>query len=159
MRRGGRFLDRAGPRRGLPLTDEPDLHLLVDGHRADGSFRPDGHCIFDLRRRPSEVRVVSRAGSPAELGLSRDPRVLGVAVRQVRVWQGARLRILDAADASLAGGFHAFEPDNGFRWTDGDATLPATLFAGIEGACQLELLVGATTRYPLYAEAVGRAAA
>ena len=27
-----RLLDRAGPRPGLPLTDDPDLHLLVNGH-------------------------------------------------------------------------------------------------------------------------------
>jgi autotransporter passenger strand-loop-strand repeat protein len=154
-----RFLDRAGPRPGLPLTDEPDLHLLMDGKRIDGSLRPNGHRAFDLPRRPWELRMVSRAGSPAELGLARDPRMLGVAVRHVQVWQGARLRMVDAADESLAEGFHAFEPDNGFRWTDGDALLPATLFAGIEGACQLDLLVSATTRYPLLAEAIRRAAA
>jgi hypothetical protein len=154
-----RLLDRAGPRPGLPLTDVPDLHLLVDGQRVDGSLRPSGHCVFDLPRRPSELRVMSRAGSPAELGLARDPRVLGVAVRQIRLWQGRRLRVLDAADESLVVGFHAFEPDNGYRWTDGDAPLPPTLFANFEGACQLELLLGGGMRYPLYAEAVGRAAA
>ena len=30
-----RLLDRAGPRPGLPLTDDPDLHLLVDGKRVE----------------------------------------------------------------------------------------------------------------------------
>jgi len=60
---------------------------------------------------------------------------------------------VDAEDESLAVRFHAFEHDNGIRWTDGDATLPATLFADIDGACQLEILVGATTHYPLFAEA------
>ncbi|HET6235806.1 MAG TPA: Hint domain-containing protein [Acetobacteraceae bacterium] len=154
-----RLVDRAGPRPGLPLTDEPDLHLLVDGRRVDGSRRPNGHHVFDLPRRPRELRVASRAGSPAELGLARDPRVLGVAVRQVRLWQGRRLRVLDAADESLAEGFHTFEPDNGFRWTDGDATLPTTLFADIEGACQLDLLVGGTTQYPVFRGVDERAAA
>ncbi len=62
-------------------------------------------------------------------------------------------------DAALAEGFHAFEPDNGYRWTEGDAALPATLFADIDGACQLELLVGGTMRYPLFAEAIRQAAA
>ncbi len=154
-----RLLDRTGKRPGLPLTDEPDLHVLVDGKRVDGSLRPDGYCVFDLPRLPSELRVVSRAGSPAELGLARDPRVLGVAVRQVRLWQGSRLRVLDASDVSLVEGFHAFEPDNSHRWTDGDAALPAALFADIEGACQLELLVGGAMRYPLFADPVHRAAA
>jgi len=154
-----RLLDRAGKRPELPLTNEPDLRLLADGQRVNGSLRPNGYRVFDLPRRPRDLRVVSRAGSPAELGLARDPRVLGVAVRQVRLWQGRRLRVLDAADESMAEGFHAFEPDNGYRWTDGDAALPATLFADIEGACQLELLVGGAMRYPLFTEAVRRAAA
>src|SRR5262249_23953363 len=30
-----RLLDRAGPRPGLPLTNDPDLHLVVDGRRCD----------------------------------------------------------------------------------------------------------------------------
>ena len=117
--------------------------------------------MFDLPRCQSELRVLSRSGSPAELGLVRDPRVLGVAVRQIRLWQGRRLRLLDAADELFVEGFHAaFEPDNGFRWTDGNAALPATLTAGIRGACQLEMLVCATAaRYPLFAELVGHVAA
>ena len=153
-----RLLDRAGPRPGLPLTDEPDLHLLVDGQRVDGSPRPNGYYAFDLARPPGDLRVISRAASPAELGLARDPRVLGVAVRQVRLWQGVRVRVLDASDVSLTDGFHAFETDNLFRWTDGDAALPATLFADLQGTCQLELLVGGAMRYPLLAEAPRRAA-
>jgi len=153
-----RVLDRAGPRPGLPLTDDPDLHLMVDGRRIAGSRRSNGLCVFDLPRRPREIRVVSRAGSPAELGLSRDPRLLGVAVRLVRLWQGARLRTLDASDGSLAEGFHAFESDNLFRWTNGNAALPATLFADLEGTCRLELLLGGAMRYPLHAEAPLRVA-
>jgi hypothetical protein len=99
-----RPLDRAGPRPDMPLTDEPDLHLLADGRRVDGSRRPNGYWVFDLPRCPSELRVLSRSGSPAELGLARDPRVLGVAVRQIRLWQGRWLRLLDAADESLVEG-------------------------------------------------------
>ena len=34
------LLQRAGPRRGSPLTDDPDLHLLVDGNRIDPGFVP-----------------------------------------------------------------------------------------------------------------------
>ncbi len=33
-----RLLERSGPRPGLPLTDDPDVHLLVDGVR--GEWRP-----------------------------------------------------------------------------------------------------------------------
>ena len=44
-------------------------------------------------------------------------------------------------------GFHAFEPDNGLRWTDGDAVVPAALFAGFNGPVEVVLQLGATTRY------------
>jgi len=154
-----RLLDRAGARPEVTLTREPDLHLLADGQRVEAVRRPGGCHVFRLPRRPRALRLVSRAASPAELGLAPDPRVLGVAVRQVRLWQGRRLHVLEAADASLAEGFHAFEPDNGCRWTDGDAVLPAALLAAIGGACQLDLLVAGSMRYPLLAGADERAAA
>lgn len=154
-----RLLDRACARPGLPLTDEPDLHLLADGQQVDGWHGPDGHHVFDLPRRPRDLRLISRASAPVELGLTREPRVLGVAVRQVRLWQGTKLRLLETVDAALAEGFHAFEPDILWRWTDGDAALPATLFADIEGSCQLELLVGGAMRYSLFEEAGRQTAA
>jgi transposase len=44
-------------------------------------------------------------------------------------------------------GFHLFEPGNAFRSTDGDALVPAALFAGVHGVCALELHVGCTARY------------
>jgi hypothetical protein len=151
-----RLLDRAGGGGETALTQEADLHLLADGERVDGLCRTDGRYVFNLPRHPHEVRVVSRAGSPAELGLARDPRRLGVAVRQIRLWHGARLRVLDASDPLLADGFHGFEADNGFRWTDGDASVPAALFAGSDGACELELLVTGSTQYPRRANAISR---
>jgi len=80
-------------------------------------------------------------------------------VRQIRLWRGARLRLIEASDPSLDEGFHLFEEDNGFRWTDGNARLPATLFDGVDGACELELYVGGTTQYPLFGEPLRAAAA
>lgn len=119
------------------------------GVRVDGSSRRGGFRVFSLPRRPASLRLVSRAASPAELGLARDPRPLGVAVRQIRVWQGARMHAMDAADDALTEGFHSFEPDNAWRWTSGDATIPATLLADINGACEVELCVAGAMRYPL----------
>lgn len=115
--------------------------------------------MFDPPQPPNGLRIVSRAVAPAKIGLVRDPRVLGLGVRQVRLWKGGHLRVLDALDESLADGFHPFEPDNGIRWTDGNAAIPVSLFAGIAGPCQLEVLVGGSMKYPLVAEAVGPAAA
>jgi hypothetical protein len=142
-----RLLARAGPPPGLTLTEDPDLHLLVDGTRVDATSRSGTACIFRLPARPGAVRIVSRAGAPAELGIARDPRVLGVAVQLVALRQGTRFRVIEAGDALLAEGFHAFEPDNGLRWTNGDAGLPAALFEGFDGPMELVLHVGCTTRY------------
>jgi hypothetical protein len=73
------------------------------------------------------------------------------------VRQGTRFRTTEANDARLADGFHAYEPDNGFRWTDGDAAIPTELFAGFAGPLELVLHVGGTTRY-LAADPARRAA-
>lgn len=59
------------------------------------------------------------------------------------------MRLIKASDLSLGTGFHPVEPDNGFRWTDGDARLPERLFDGVDGRCEVELDVGGTTRHPL----------
>jgi len=37
---------------------------------------------------------------------------------------GRAAAVIEADDALLADGFHTFEPDNCFRWTDGDALYP-----------------------------------
>ncbi len=142
-----RVLDRAGPRPGMPTMDQPDLHLLVDGQRVDGKARPDGVFVFRLPMPPEEIRIVSRAAVPEELGTSRDPRCLGVALRSVMLWNGPRVRIVEADDERLADGFHMFEPDNGWRWTDGNAALPEILFEGMTGVLTVELHVACTTQY------------
>jgi len=154
-----RPLDRAGPRPGVTLTEDPDLHVLVGGERVDAASRHGAAHIFRLPAERRCVRVVSRAGAPAELGLARDPRVLGVAMRRIALRQGARFRLIEAADPALADGFHAFEPDNGLRWTDGDAGLPMALFEGFGGPMELVLHMGCTARYPLFGEKFLAAAA
>ncbi len=144
-----RLLDRTGQRPGVPLTDDPDLHLLADGRRVDGSARGAGVYAFCLPAPPAELRIVSRAVVPQELGLARDPRLLGVALRRVALWQGRHLRLLDAEELAQADGFHAFEPADGWCWTDGDGQVPAALLAGLCGRIELELTVACTAQYPL----------
>jgi hypothetical protein len=144
-----RLLDRSGLRLDLLTTDEPDLHLLVDGRRVDGRRLRDGVHAFRLPKPLTTVRIVSRASAQDELGLARDPRLLGVALRQMLLWQGRQLKTLEAADAMLCKGFHQFEPDNGFRWTDGNAEVPTALFQNADGICELQLHVGCTTQYQI----------
>ena len=146
-----RLVQRAGKRPGLPLTGDADFHLVVDGRRLDAGMRRGPAHVFRLASVPRSVRLVSRAAAPQELGLARDPRVLGVAIRRVVATRGTRQLMLEAADASLTVGFHGPETEAdsgaGFRWTDGDALLPPALFAGFDGPFDLEVHLTATTSY------------
>jgi hypothetical protein len=145
-----RLLDRAGSAPTPNLTDDPDLHLLADGRRIDAVWRSSTLHAFRLPPRTRDLRLASRAAAPAELGLSRDPRRLGVAIRQVRLWQGPNLHLLSAADPALTAGFHPYEPDANLRWTNGAARLPA---AGRgDAVCELEVILAGTMHYPLPAE-------
>jgi len=153
-----RLLARSGSRLEVPLTREPDLHLVVDGYRLDGHRQPNGGLIFRMSAPPAEVRIVSRADAPDELGHARDPRILGVALRRIIIWRGLRPTVVAADDPCLCDGFHAYEQENDFRWTNGDAILPASLFQGGDGAIGFELHVGCISHYRL-PEAEGRMAA
>ncbi len=148
-----RLLDRAGPRPGIPTTNEPDLHLLVDGQRVDAMSQHGEAYVFALHALPEEVRIMSRAAAPDQLGVARDPRVLGIALRQLVLRHGKQFRVIEAEDRRLAAGFHAFEPQGGLRWTNGDAELPMAMFRGFGGAMELVLHVGCTSTYLLEAEA------
>ena len=117
--------------------------------RRSGHLRGGEAYIFNLPEMPCDLRIVSCAASPAELGLARDPRVFGVALRRIVVRKNARFRIADALDQRLTTGFHTFESDNCFRWTDGDAAIPPELLAGFTPPIELILYVAATTRYVL----------
>ncbi len=148
-----RLLDRSGSRPGVPITDQPDLHLLMDGRRFDRSNVADGTYRFRLPHASAHLRVVSRSGVPAELGTIRDGQPLGVALRRIIVRTADLERVIEASDASLSQGFHGYEEALDLRWTDGDATLPETLFADVYGPCEFELHVACTAHYPLFDEA------
>jgi hypothetical protein len=95
-----------------PLTDDPDLHLLVDGTRVDAEERQRSVYVFLLPPSPKRVVIASREIVPAEFGIARDPRSLCVALRQLAVRQGAKFILLDADDERLTAGFHAYEPSD-----------------------------------------------
>ena len=142
-----RLLARAGSPRAMFLSDEPDLHLLADGVRIDGQRQDDGCHVFFLRQMPATLRIVSRAAAPDRLGYARDPRLLGVALRSVAVWSTSCRRIMAADDDRLTEGFHLFEPENGFRWTDGDAVVPRSLLGDVTGPAYVVVDVAMVARY------------
>jgi hypothetical protein len=153
-----RLLDRSGPRRGVPLTDDPDLHLVVDGKRIDAEAPDDMVRVFTLPAAFRRVRIVSRSAVPEELGVTRDPRALGVALRRLVVRQSTWFRRIDIADPALSSGFHAYEAEGRIRWTDGDAELPVSLLAGRAGRLELVLHLAATTQYIDTGKAIAKVA-
>jgi hypothetical protein len=142
-----RLLDRAGSRPRLSLTNDPDLHLLVDGHRVDASQQIGEAYVFDLPDRLAAVRIMSRAVVPQEVGLARDARGLGVALRRIVTRRGNRFQVTKANDPRLTEGFHNFEAHTGLRWTNGDAALPGSVFDGFSGPVEVVVMVGGTTQY------------
>ncbi len=155
-----RLLVRAWGNRKLPsLTDDPDLHLVVDGKRIDPVTKAANAHVFRLAAVPAQVRIVSRDAVPSEFAIARDERALGVALRRIAIRQGAQFKILDARDVRLVGGFHSYETATGLRWTDGDAALPPSVFAGFDGPLEIVLQVAAVTQYLLLAEVPAREAA
>ena len=97
---------------------------MVDGQRGDAIERHDDRYVFRLAAKPGAVRVRSRSAVPQELGVARDPRSLGVALRGIVLAQARRQRAVEADATSLIDGYHVFEPANRIRWTDGDAAGP-----------------------------------
>ena len=140
-----RLLAMAGPRSLPPLTDDPDLHLIADGVRVDVAASEGQDRVFFVSGTPDSIRIVSRDTVPAEFGIARDPRSLGVAVREIAMERGlSRLRIA-ADDPRLSDGFHDYEPSDNLRWTNGDASLPVALSG--PGALRIVLTLAAATRY------------
>ena len=92
------------------------------------------------------------------MGIARDPRSLGVALRRIVAQQGSRFEALTAGDIRLTEGFNGYEAAGDLRWTDGYAALPMKMFAAFDGAIDLILTLAATTRYPDDGEAEARAA-
>jgi autotransporter passenger strand-loop-strand repeat protein len=142
-----RLRERSGLLPRLALTDDPDLHLLVDGRRIDAASRDGDVWLFGLHATPGGARIVSRAGSPQELGVASDARRLGVSLRRIEVRQDAVVRVIDASDPLLTQGFYPFEAANGLRWTGGNAVVPAWVFSGFAGPIVVALHCGSGTRY------------
>jgi hypothetical protein len=154
-----RLLDRAGPRALPPMTDDPDLHLIVDGTRVDAQEQQGSVFVFRLPPNPKSVVIASREIVPAEFGIGRDPRSLGVALRRVAVRHGAKFMLFDADDERLTVGFHAYEAVRHLRWTDGHAELPAAAFAQFDQGAEVMLRLGGATQYPDDRANTARAAA
>ncbi|MBY0296680.1 MAG: Hint domain-containing protein [Methylobacterium sp.] len=112
------------------------LHLVANGC----VIHPDVKGLsarFVVPANAPEVRLVSETGVPADiLPGSTDRRRLGVSLAALTIDDGlSGARTVDVTDVRLSAGFHAVERDGpaAWRWTDGAAELPASLWAGCRG--------------------------
>jgi hypothetical protein len=155
---------RAGPHPKLPLTTDPDLHLLADGQRitpqATETVAGGGVAFasFRLAAVPRALCIASRAAVPALLGRNADQRRLGVALHRIVVHGRDGVREIGFDSPLLGAGWHRAEATDGCRWTDGEAVLPEAAFASLSAPLTIALHLGTAIRYPRPA-ATRRAAA
>jgi hypothetical protein len=141
------MVDRSGINLNPPTTNDPDLHLLIDGVRVDGCHLTHNIISFAIPAHASRIVIASRAAAPDMLGTFRDPRRLGVAISRIVIWQDAAPLIIDADDEALTHGFHNYEPAEGCRWTNGHGLLPPMSLPHASKPRELHLTIRHTARY------------
>jgi len=153
-----RLLERAGGRLDGGTTDDPDVHLLVDGARLEPATSGDFIYRFALDRPPrTSLRLCSRTGVMSLVGIDRsDHRRLGVPVTKIALWHaGIATRFEYDAPQLQEGGCHPAE--DGYCWTDGEFTLPLRFFTGLNGG--FTLVVHTKRHFMRYALAAAAAKA
>jgi hypothetical protein len=134
---------------GFSVTDEPDLSLLVDDRPVRARMVSGGLHRFALPAGTRRVRVVSRAGVPAEIGeVSADARVLGVMVERLIARQPGRRWEIALDGPALTDGWHQTERDGArtWRWTRGDAGVVLPDGIARDGWVLLDLHIAAAQR-------------
>ncbi len=129
-----RLFARTGGVSATVTSDDPDLHLVVDGVRRDPAAIEGSAYTFALDAPPSgNLLLCSRSGVPSLLGINRhDHRRLGVALGRIELCGSGILTTLDPdGPFFVAGG--CYPPKDGYCWTDGEFVLPAQLLAHLTG--------------------------
>jgi hypothetical protein len=112
-----RLFDQA-LRLGHSVTQETDVHLLVDGKMIPPVWL-GGTCCFELTDFASEIWLVSRSSVPAEIDIEgTDTRRLGLAVSKISL----NANQFVPEELSISDGWHPAEAD--WRWTSGSARIP-----------------------------------
>lgn len=89
--------------------------------------------------------LVSDSSRPRDVGVSPDPRHLGVQVSELAIQDGLEVsRTVPLDDPSLGTGFYGPEGAGAetVRWTNGTARLPASLWDGCQGQFFLRVKLG-----------------
>jgi Hint domain len=123
-------------------TSDPELCIVAKGRTVRPLYGENGLYIFALPKGATEVRLVSRSGSPADARpWLDDRRRLGVNVERILLRGASELRELPVDHPGLSQGWQAVERDGTAlrRWTSGDAVLP---LPALVGPAMLEIRAG-----------------
>ncbi len=90
-----------------------------------------GCLAFALPPSPGEVVLRAEVFRPCDLGASADRRELGFAVTAMDIVTAGGRRHFAAGSPAFGAGFHP-QDAGGWRWTGGEAVLPAAMFAGLD---------------------------
>jgi hypothetical protein len=134
------------------ITKDPELRLISNQGSIKSVHDDRNLVIFVLPRGSREIRLISRAQSPAEARpWLADRRKLGVRVKRIVLRGTSELREIPMDHPDLTRGWWDIERDGQMmsRWTDGDAvvSLPAT-----DGLIMLELHLAGEMIYAMEAE-------
>ena len=138
-------LGQALPR--IDTTTDPALHVLVKGRALRPLYAENGLYIFALRKGTAEVRLVSRAGAPADLKpWLDDRRRLGVCVERIVLRDASVVQEIPLDHPGLSQGWWSVERDGVAmrRHTNGDAVLP---LPAASGPVILEIRLGGSMAY------------
>jgi hypothetical protein len=118
-------------------------HLLVNGSRLAPETSEPKQLVFRLHLPAREIRLISGSVRPVEQSGAHDCRRLGLALRGLHWRQGGKTFRSPIDSPAFIDGFHlveCYDTDEGsFRWTNGNAALPAVLFPRWRGETLLRI--------------------
>jgi hypothetical protein len=116
----------------VAMTADPALQIVAKGRTVRPLYGENGLYIFALPKGATEVRLVSRSGTPTDVRpWLDDRRSLGVNVERIVLRGASELREVPVDHPGLVQGWHSVERDGVAlrRWTDGEAVLPLPVMA------------------------------
>jgi Hint domain len=114
-------------------TADPELRIVAKGRTVRPLYGENRLYIFALPKGATEVRLVSRCGSPTDARpWLDDRRCLGVNVERIVLRSASELQEVPVDHPGLSKGWHAVERDGVAlrRWTSGNAVLPLPVLGG-----------------------------
>jgi hypothetical protein len=144
------------PAQTVATTDDPDLVLIAGGRTLLPTHETDGRYVFLVPNDATDIRLVSRAGAPADVRpWLDDRRWLGVHVARIVLRAADALHDIPLDHPALDQGWWDLERIGAamHRWTNGDAALTLPEFSG---PAMLEVRLGGRMAYRVAAEPQAR---